>query len=94
MTITKETKIPLGFAVTLGVALLTGILWIKDSMTGYELQVLELSTSIEKMNITLDNRFYVIEQGLQDKIDEHEIRDWIKILKAQNPTLQIPELTK
>lgn len=81
MIISKDTLVPLSLLVGLVVVIFTAasfFVWLKTSLYAIEMKI----TSIESK---LDN-------VVRENVNHKDLKLWIKSLKAQNPSLQVPDL--
>ena len=90
VTITDGTKMPLRMVV--------GIVAAALSLAGLyftgRADIAELKTSIHELRIEVARLNDKIDNGNSDRFRRGEMETWVRLLKAQNPTLSIPEVDK
>lgn len=81
VVISRDTLVPISLIVGMAIvifSLASSFVWLKTSLYAIETKI----TSVESK---LDN---VVRENVNNK----DLRLWIKSLKAQNPSLQVPDL--
>ena len=82
-----KTWIPIGVAIAGIASFVTCAVWISLSMQALEFKQQATNESVQRVEKTLD-------QLLADGVSTRLLQQWIEILKARNPTLQVPDLPR
>lgn len=76
VVLSRETLMPISVVASL----LIGAFWIRGAMADVQHEVSLLRRDLSQMQVQD-----------ADRISKRELRAWILLLRAQNPTIQIPE---
>jgi hypothetical protein len=81
----KETLLPLGAAITIIAAACGATIWLNTQLS-------ELRTEYREHRAETSYRLQRIEDQVRSSagIGDREMQLWIRLLKAENPTLSIP----
>lgn len=105
--ISKDTKITLGFMISLITLLLAGVLWINDTIGKTNVEILLVNQRLSGIELNLANRYNELENKidlryseLQSKIDSfgeerflrYEFESWKNLLEARNPEIKVPQI--
>lgn len=78
----KTLWISLGLAISLAISTAAGAVWLNTRLQSIDYRLETLNTEIRTFNSKVDEKA----SHLEDKW-----RAWVKLFKAQNPALSIPE---
>lgn len=81
--LTQETLVPLGFLMTVAGAFAWAALWLNGHFDQMGADVREVKYKVER-----------IEEHLTDRITRSDVEAWILKFGRQNPSLNIPDLSK
>ena len=83
----KDTLVPIGLVAGVAVALATGAVWLNTKLQSIDFKMEMLSQQLKAVTVQLET----------DHREHWSTRDmelWAKLLRAQNPDIKIPEISR
>ncbi len=95
-TLSKDTKVNVGFVLSLIMVLAGAAFYVKDSITENTTQLLLISQRLENIEETVDTKYDTLESAIQDidndRLYRREFTSWRSLLQAENPNITVPLL--
>ena len=106
-TVSKDTKITAGFALTLLISFIGGTFWLKDELSSINTNGLLMDVRLQSIERSVDTKYAYLEGYVDkelgtlkqefnkishDRIYRHEFLSWLKLLEAENPSIVVPEV--
>ena len=85
--ISKETLIPIGLAVAICGAIITGVLWSNSKLISIQYELKDVRRSILNIETSL-------EYAASDRWTGNQMYQWVELLQVKNPDLDIPEVRR
>jgi len=85
--LTKDTLVPIGLVAGVALALASGAVWLNTQLQSIDFKMEMLSQQLKAVTVQLE----------ADQREHWSTRDmvlWAKLLKAQNPEMKIPEISR
>jgi hypothetical protein len=82
-----KTWIPIGVAVGGIISLVAGAVWVSSSFQELSYSNRDLSSSVKRVESTLDRL-------LADGVSDRQAKQWIELFRVQNPNLKVPDLPR
>lgn len=84
ITLSEKTKIPIGAAVSIIGLILAGAIWTQSTL-------FSLRSDITALGVKMATIESAIIAASADRWTGTDMRQWVEVLKARNPALQIPD---
>ncbi len=95
-SIGKETKVTIGFMITLITLIVSGMFWIQRSISATNIEMLLMNQRLSTIETSVNNRYNELENKInstgQDRFYRHEFMAWKALLQAKNPNIDVPKI--